>query len=208
MDTLIAPNISDNWSIENQLSSTWNTYSNLVVNWTLNFGTDLLLFGLPFFIFNCLKLRKRQKIGLVGIFSLGAITMAISLARFIVYNMDYDVSDADGNLWCTAEMCTAVIVVSLPSLKALIIRPTPNNTYDRSNSGYLQAGDGKTIGSKGNGHSSRVQGGTLDDDEMELTFLDRKASPAPTGATDETRVQDGKDGVIVTTDFTVTRDVL
>ena len=113
-------------------------------------------------------------------------------------------------------MCTAVIVVSLPSLKALIIRPTPNNTYDRSNSGYLQAVDGKTIGSKGNGHSSRVQGGTLDDDEMELTFLvrdvpshqDRKASPAPTGATDETRVQDGKDGVIVTTDFTVTRDVL
>lgn len=70
-------------------------------------------------------------------------------------------------------MCTAVIVVSLPSLKALIIRPTPNNTYDRSNSGYLQAGDGKTIGSKGNGHSSRVQGGTLDDDEMELTFLVR-----------------------------------
>jgi hypothetical protein len=44
-----------------------------------------------------LKLRKRQKIGLVGIFSLGAITMAISLARFIVYNMDYDVSDADGS---------------------------------------------------------------------------------------------------------------
>lgn len=37
---------------------------------------------------------------------------------------------------------------------------------------------------------------------------DRKASPAPTGATDETRVQDGKDGVIVTTNFTVTRDVL
>jgi hypothetical protein len=55
------------------------------------------VFVLPFFIFNCLKLRRRQKIGLVGIFSLGAITMAISLARFIVYNMDYDVSDADGS---------------------------------------------------------------------------------------------------------------
>ncbi|KAG9191744.1 hypothetical protein G6011_10478 [Alternaria panax] len=133
--------------------------------------------------------------------------MAISLARFIVYNMDYDVADADGNLWCTAEMCTATIVVSLPSLKALIVKPAPNNTYDRSNSGYLQAGSSKTIGSKSNRHSSHVQGGTLDDDEMELTFLDRKASPAPTGATDETRVQDGKDAVIVTTDFTVTRDV-
>ena len=57
----------------------------------------LVVFGLPFFIVNCLKLRKRQKIGLVGVFSLGVITMAISLARFIVYNMDYDVADADGS---------------------------------------------------------------------------------------------------------------
>jgi hypothetical protein len=127
---------------------------------------------------------------LVGIFSLGAITMAISLARFIVYSLDYDVSDADGSmlppymsfflrpfantatdLWCTAEMCTAVIVVSLPSLKSLIVRPSPNNTNDRSNSGYLQAGSGKTIGSRGNGHSSHVRAGALEDDEMELTFL-------------------------------------
>ncbi|KAI4682757.1 uncharacterized protein J4E84_007221 [Alternaria hordeiaustralica] len=148
----------------------------------------------------------RQKVGLVGIFSLGAITMAISLARFIVYNMDYDIADADGNLWCTAEMCTAVIVVSLPSLKALIIKPTPATSSNRSNSGYLQAGSGKTIGSKGinfNGHSSNIQGGTMDD-EMELTFLDRKASPTPTGTTDGSRLQDGKDNVMVTTDFEVT----
>ncbi|KAI4906997.1 hypothetical protein J4E90_009891 [Alternaria incomplexa] len=179
-----------------KLNSTWNTYSNLVVNWTLNFGTDLLLFGLPFFIFNCLKLRRRQKVGLVGIFSLGAITMAISLARFIVYNMDYDIADADGT----------IIVVSLPSLKALIIKPTPATSSNRSNSGYLQAGSGKTIGSKGinfNGHSSNIQGGTMDD-EMELTFLDRKASPTPTGTTDGSRLQDGKDNVMVTTDFEVT----
>jgi hypothetical protein len=55
------------------------------------------VFALPFFIFNCLKLRRRQKIGLVGIFSLGAITIAISLARFIVYSMDYSIDDADGS---------------------------------------------------------------------------------------------------------------
>jgi hypothetical protein len=102
-------------------------------------------------------------------------------------------------------MCTAVIVVSLPSLKSLLVKPTPTNTSNRSTSGYVQAGSGKTIGSKGNGHSSHVQGGTMDD-EVELTFLDRKVSPTPTGTTDETRVQDGKDAVIVTTDFTVTRD--
>lgn len=56
-----------------------------------------LVFCLPFSIINCLKLRRRQKIGLVGVFSLGAITMAISLARFIVYSVDYNVSDAIGS---------------------------------------------------------------------------------------------------------------
>ncbi len=48
----------------------------------------------------------------------------------------------------------------------------------------------------------------MDEEEMELTFLDRKASLTPTRTTDETKTQDGKDNVIVTTNVTVTRDVL
>lgn len=58
---------------------------------------QFVVFILPFFIVNCLTLRKRQRIGLVGVFSLGLITMGISLGRFIVYNMDYDLADADGS---------------------------------------------------------------------------------------------------------------
>ena len=103
-------------------------------------------------------------------------------------------------------MCTAIIVVSLPSLKSLIVKPTPANTSNRSNSGYVQAASVKTIGSRGNKYSAHAQGGTMDD-EVELTFLERKASPTPTGTTDEIRVKDGKDSVMVTTDFTVTRDL-
>ena len=44
-----------------------------------------------------MTLRKRQSNGLVAVFSLGLITMGISLGRFIVYNMDYDLADADGS---------------------------------------------------------------------------------------------------------------
>ena len=56
------------------------------------------VFILPFFIINCLKLRKRQKIALCGVFSLGLITIVISLARFIVYTVtDYNVDDASGS---------------------------------------------------------------------------------------------------------------
>jgi hypothetical protein len=56
------------------------------------------VFVLPFFIINCIKLRKRQKIALCGVFSLGLMTLAISLARFIVYTAsDYNVDDASGS---------------------------------------------------------------------------------------------------------------
>ncbi|KAF2877700.1 hypothetical protein BDV95DRAFT_155473 [Massariosphaeria phaeospora] len=207
-DTFIANTISDNWSIENQSNSTWNSYNALIINWTLNIATDLLLFGLPFFIINCLKLRRRQKIGLIGVFSLGVITMAISLARFVVYTAtDYSVDDASGNLWCTAELCTATIVVSLPALKTLIVRSTPTNTSNRSTNGYMQTSSGKAISRAGGTSRSYAHGGNRED-EMELTFLDRKPSLSPTGTTTGTGTQDAKDGVIVTTDVTVTRDVI
>jgi hypothetical protein len=106
-------------------------------------------------------------------------------------------------------MCTAVVVVSLPSLKSLIVQTTPTNTANRSNTGYLQPGSGKPVSSsRGGTYTARIQGGTVDEEEMELTFLNRKASLTPTGTTDETKTQDGKDNVIVTTNVTVTMDVL
>jgi hypothetical protein len=43
------------------------------------------VFVLPFFVISRLQLRKRQKIGLWGIFSLGLINMTLSLARCIVF---------------------------------------------------------------------------------------------------------------------------
>ena len=196
-----------------------------------------LVFGLPFFIVNCLKLRQRQKIGLVGIFSLGLITIIISLSRFIVYTAtNYTVDDASGSrspnfasytslyplitskiflsspnltadAWCTAEMSTAVIVVSLPSLKTLIFRSTPTSTSNRSTSGYMQTGSGKPISHGGGTSRSQIEGGKMDD-EMELVFLDRKSSLSLTGRTGGTEAQDVKDAVMVTTNVTIMRGVL
>ncbi|CAI6334835.1 unnamed protein product [Periconia digitata] len=183
-DTLIAPDISDNWSIENQLNSTWNSWNVLIIDWVLNFSTDLLLFCLPFFIINCLKLRRRQKYGLVGVFSLGIITMAISLARFIVYAAtNYYVDDASGNAWCTAELCTAVIVVSLPTLKSLILRSSdPKSSADRSTEGYLRTDGSRTAGNKIGVKSGLDKGHKLDD-ELELMYMAKTPSGRPSTAT-------------------------
>lgn len=89
--------------------------SAFAINWSLNWSTDLLcsvpcivspltftesraVFILPFFIVTCLKLRKRQKVALCGVFSLGLITIVISLARFLVYTVsDYSLDDASGS---------------------------------------------------------------------------------------------------------------
>lgn len=79
---------------------------------------------------NHLMLRKEQKLALVGVFSLGAITLAVGLTRFVISRIaDYSLDDASGNTLCTAEMTTAVIVVCLPGLKKLIKRSrTPPGT--------------------------------------------------------------------------------
>ncbi|KAH7305463.1 hypothetical protein B0I35DRAFT_492840 [Stachybotrys elegans] len=144
-DTLITQPISDNWSLENQLNSMWNSYPLFILNWVLNIFTDLMLFCLPFFILNCLKLHRRQKIGLAGVFSLGMITILVSAARFTTYIVtDYNLDDASGNAWCTIEICTAIIVVSLPGLKSLIMRSsTLQSTGNRNTNGYIQTYSGQ-----------------------------------------------------------------
>jgi hypothetical protein len=97
-------------------------------------------------------------------------------------------------------MATAVIVASLPGLKNLIMRKeTPtNSSYVRNTHGYLQTGSGHP-----SNHVAEIRGGEWDD-ELELTFLDRKPSPSSMG----TDAKDQQDGVMVTKNVTVTHHVL
>lgn len=107
--------------------------------------------------------------------------------------------------WCTAEMSTAIIVVSLPSLRALIIRSTPTNTANRSTNGYMKTSWGRPTTSKGGTARSHNQDGRMDD-EMELTFVARKPSPSPTGTTTGTETRDAKGTIVETTSVTITRE--
>jgi hypothetical protein len=102
-------------------------------------------------------------------------------------------------------MATAVIVVSLPSFKSLIVRATPQNTSYRSTNGYMQAGSRKTTGHAVS--ETIIQGGKSKmEDEMELVGLDRKSSRSPTGTPTGSAAQDAKDGVMVTTHVAISRD--
>jgi hypothetical protein len=108
-------------------------------------------------------------------------------------------------------MVTATIVVSLPSLKPLIMRITPVNTSNRSNSGYMNAASRRSLSHPGvprfYGHAAKSG-----DDEVELVRgeleLSRKSSLSPTRNTSAIVGLDAKDVVRVTTDIAVTREVL
>jgi hypothetical protein len=118
-------------------------------------------------------------------------------------------------------MCIATIVVSLPTLKVLLVRATPTTTSSRSNNGYMNSDSKKHTATYGSypgprksfthldTYRSHVQGGHSGDDEIELVFQDsRKSSASPTRTTSAIGTQDEKDSVRVTTDVTVVRDVL
>ncbi|KAF5658607.1 hypothetical protein FCIRC_12815 [Fusarium circinatum] len=132
----------------------------------------IIVFCFPFFILKHLTLRTEQKIALVGVFSLGAITMSASLARFIISNAaDYQLDYPSGNALCMAEMATAVIVVCLPGLKKLIMRSrTPTNTTSQGfNSNQSSSGHSFNItASKSRTASQAYAEWGVMDDEIEL----------------------------------------
>jgi hypothetical protein len=51
-----------------------------------------LVFILPFFLLPHIQLPRPQKWGLVGVFSLGLITIATSVSRFLFENFDLQTS--------------------------------------------------------------------------------------------------------------------
>lgn len=74
-------------------------------------------------------------------------------------------------------MCTALIVASLPGLKALIMSTiSPSNSRNRSNNSYLQTGSHVQIRSSGAGNPLRIPRPKQfpDDDEFELIMMDTK----------------------------------
>lgn len=56
---------------------------------TLNTNFGMIVFALPFPLLRSLQLRRRQIWGLVATFSLGAVTIAMSMVRFATIEVIY-----------------------------------------------------------------------------------------------------------------------
>jgi hypothetical protein len=128
MDTFGCLPISDNWSMTAKACTVWNSFTVYYVNFGLNLSSDILVFGLPFTLLKKIRIDTRAKYALLATFTLGGVTISVSILRFvwvdIVYNFFPTVT------WCSAEMCASIVVVCLPSLKSLLRDGTGGSGYD------------------------------------------------------------------------------
>jgi hypothetical protein len=142
---------SPNWSVEEGACSTFTSKEVFRIDWAMNVTSDVFstsivqdgiimvhtdfetVFMLPFPLLHQLQLNRRQIWGLVATFSLGAVTIAMSIVRFATIEIIYAwtnvcmwqfiwLSQSSGSDPCVvvlsmAEMAVAIMVVSLPSMR-------------------------------------------------------------------------------------------
>jgi hypothetical protein len=137
LNTFYCPHVPDNWSREEGSCSVFNSLMVLQISWALNFSSDISspyhiaierfhltsayirpVFLLPFPLIRILDLRRRQRNGLILTFALGIITIIVSATRFIRIQTGTDWDRT--YIWSMAEMCIAIMVVSMPALKYLL----------------------------------------------------------------------------------------
>ncbi|ROT43009.1 hypothetical protein SODALDRAFT_327179 [Sodiomyces alkalinus F11] len=97
----------------------------------LNVLTDLLVLALPFWIFLGLKMPKRVKIALLGVFALGGVVTIISILRLVwmidvsFYPMGPDPTYDIRFTYSAVETNLAIIAASAPALRGLFVKWFP-----------------------------------------------------------------------------------
>ncbi|KAI0096199.1 hypothetical protein GGR51DRAFT_544052 [Nemania sp. FL0031] len=118
----------------------------LPLQWYLNAGgnivTDIIVFVLPLPVLAHLKLPRVQRLSLVGIFSFGFFTCAISVIRikFLGQGGDFSYENVEASIWSITELCSGVTCVCLPTLRPFVSQFIPKlaGTLHRSSVGYLR----------------------------------------------------------------------
>ncbi|KAI8649850.1 hypothetical protein NCS56_01435800 [Fusarium sp. Ph1] len=111
------------------------------IAWGLHFFGSLQLFLLPFSIFHDLKMNRRTKNGVYGVFLIGLIDLIFSLTRFL----NVQLGDRNGfrsitmiELWSALDAYIGLIVACLPSLRPLLRRNGGStNKYSGESSGRI-----------------------------------------------------------------------
>lgn len=117
------------------------------LNWSLNFISEVFIFILPLPIIRNLKMpRKRERAGLLVLFTLGAITIFVSGARFIA--MLLVTNNIAIYILATTEFTVSIMIPSLISLRPLLRKVHKWTSSDYTESPFSPP---VTIGQRKNG---------------------------------------------------------
>jgi hypothetical protein len=123
----------------------------IYVNAGGNIVTDVAIFLLPLPAIKHLSLQKRQKFMLLGIFSLGFFTVAISVIRIKFLDIGGDVTwqHVESSGWSIGELASALTCSSLPTLRPFISKYFPSLGLTSSATGSTTSYLPNTIGGSG-----------------------------------------------------------
>lgn len=112
--------VSSNWSLDtsNKCYSSTST-APFIFSALANVVTDIMVFAIPFPLIPTLKsIPKRQRVGLIVTFSLGAVTITVFVVRIIVIAISAVI--ALSAILSAVECGTAMVVACLPAFRILL----------------------------------------------------------------------------------------
>lgn len=114
--------IDSSCSITNKIGTTTGFF---YVNAAGTLVIDIVVLVLPVPTIWNLKLRRRQKWAIFGIFAVGGIVPAITIGRMASLH-DLDTTGiVNSGIWSLAEMCTGIATAALATIRLLVSRRVP-----------------------------------------------------------------------------------
>jgi len=129
--------IQRNWSTissknNNNSNSQCLAYASIIpyfVSTGFHIVLDGLIFVIPFPLLKSLQLGRREYYGVVGIFAAGGLCILATVARTAAIGLE--ANTAQVGIWTSLEQSTALIVASMPALKAFVVSRSRNGSSMR-----------------------------------------------------------------------------
>ncbi|KAI1104099.1 hypothetical protein F4804DRAFT_206586 [Jackrogersella minutella] len=135
-------------------------YPQWYINAAGNIATDIVIFVLPLPVLGRLHLPRAQRLVLIGIFSLGFFTCAISVIRvkFLQQGGDFSYENVEGSSWSITELCSGVTCACLPTLRPLVSKwiPPLSNRLHQPARNYKRHSDSCVTGAQRGSRHMRV----------------------------------------------------
>ncbi|KAK6352397.1 hypothetical protein TWF730_009224 [Orbilia blumenaviensis] len=119
--------------------------------------TDISIMALPLRLLYGLKINRKQKFGLVLIFSLGLLCVVFAVIRGVGSIVGDAIMPIWLGVWTQSESCVALIVACLPTLRTLLLSRSVTGGSSDNPSGEYRYGS-KKYGSNSYARNSRLGG--------------------------------------------------